>query len=155
MAQTKHNHFKRRKRITVKKYWTKSKTETQKGKHASHVSCQSTLQITNSFSLLTVHTSLSWAGSMPVFSFPCQTSQDSDISNTMQSPSSQLCKRPRWACNTHLALKTFLSHSWRFHNSFLMSLTLKLEPCGWSFQVLLFDGAPTRKHLFQHLCHTS
>lgn len=59
-----------------------------------------------------------------------------------------------WACKTHLALKTVLSHSWRFHSSFLTSLTLTLEPCGWSFHVLLFDGAPTRKHLFQHLCHT-
>lgn len=104
----------------------------------------STLQITAP-SVCWLYAPLSWAGSVPVVSF----------SNTMQSPSSQLCKRPRWACKTHLALKTFLSHSWRSHSPFLMSLTLKLEPCGWSFQVLLFDGVPTRKHLFQHLCHTS
>lgn len=119
MAQTKHNHFKRRKRITVKKYWTKSKTETQKGKHASHVSRQTTLQITSSFRLLTGHTSLlSWfRASLQLLKHNAES-----VLTTLQKAS--------WACKTHLALKTFLSHSWRFHSSFLMSLTLKLEPCG-------------------------
>lgn len=58
MAQTKHNHFKRKKGIIVKKYWTKSKTETQKSKHAFHVSCQTTLQITSFFQFIDCNTLL-------------------------------------------------------------------------------------------------
>lgn len=58
MAQTKHNHFKRKKGIIVKKYWTKSKTETQKSKHAFLVSCQTTLQITSFFQFIDCNTLL-------------------------------------------------------------------------------------------------
>lgn len=44
--------------------------------------------------------------------------------------------------DTSLALD-FLRYRERFHNPFLITLTLKPASCGWSCQVLLFDGDGT------------
>lgn len=52
----------------------------------------------------------------------------------------------------HLASEAFLSHRGRFHTPFLVSSTLKPEPCGQNCQVLLLDGAGTWP-MFQFYLH--
>lgn len=60
-------------------------------------------------------------------------------------PSHNGLSRPPWKDTPHtfLAPETFLSQGGRFHNSFLVSLTLKPGLCGQSSQVLLLAGPET------------
>jgi hypothetical protein len=51
----------------------------------------------------------------------------------------------------YLGSVAFLTCRERFHNPFLLSLTLKPEPCGWSCQVLLLAGARTWTPSFNYI----
>ena len=57
--------------------------------------------------------------------------------------------------DSFLASVAFLSHGERFHSPYLVSLTLKSEPCAWSCHDLLFAGAGTWPLVQIHFHHLS
>ena len=57
--------------------------------------------------------------------------------------------------DTYLALLDFLSHRRRFYIPFLVSLTLKPEPCDWRRHVLLLAEAGMWPLIQLHLCQLS
>lgn len=134
---------KRREGSIVRKYQSKTKNELGKTVYL-HVLCQSTLQISNFFSLYWLeHNSLSWLLQFSVSSFPWQVSHVSGISSFKTSHTGLSRPSCRDTPDTCLTSVVFLSHRGRFYHPFLLVLTLRLEPCDQHCRVLLPHWAGT------------
>lgn len=149
MTQDVHFHSKKEKREQNEKILTQNKTKNQLGKLQAlhfHVWYQSTLQFYNSIQIHSLKHA-SFLGCSPSLVLTLLSSGISNIFGVFKEIQALhshihtygLCES-KWSYKSELWVVDFLSHGGRFHNTFLLSLTLKQVSHGGSSKICCLLG---------------